>query len=133
MSTETILVNSESASSKTNNTVLWALQIGAAAMFVMAGSSKLLGNPQMVGLFNAIGFGQWFRYVTGALEITGAALLLVPALTGVGGLLLTCVMSGAVLTHAAIGGDPTMAIILLVVSLVIAYARRDRIHKILGR
>jgi len=47
------------------NIGLWILQIGAAGMFLMAGFSKLSGDPRMVGLFEAIGFGQWFRYVTG--------------------------------------------------------------------
>jgi uncharacterized membrane protein len=32
----------------------------------------------MVGLFDAIGIGQWFRYLTGGLEVLGAVALLVP-------------------------------------------------------
>jgi putative oxidoreductase len=47
----------------------WILQIGAAGMFLMAGFSKLSGDPQMVGLFEAIGLGQWFRYLTGSLDL----------------------------------------------------------------
>jgi putative oxidoreductase len=134
MSTQTISMENQSAGPKVRNAALWVLQIGVAAMFAMAGSSKLLGNPQMVGMFQAIGLGQWFRYLTGALEISGAILLLVPALSGVGGLLLTGVMGGALATHLfVIGGDPTMAIVLLVASVVIAVARRDRTLKLLGR
>jgi putative oxidoreductase len=45
--------------------VLWSATIALAAMFVMAGGSKLAGAPAMVQLFDAIGLGQWFRYVTG--------------------------------------------------------------------
>ena len=60
------------------NVGLWILQIGAAGMFLMAGFSKLSGDPQMVGLFDAIGLGQWFRYLTGSLEVLGAVLLLIP-------------------------------------------------------
>jgi len=30
-------------------------------MFLMVGFLKLSGDPQMVGLFDAIGLGQWFR------------------------------------------------------------------------
>ena len=67
-------------------------------MFLMAGGNKLAGNPQMVGMFETIGLGQWFRYLTGSLEVIGAVLLIVPALSGVGGLLLTGVMFGAVAT-----------------------------------
>ena len=54
------------------NVGLWILQIGAAGMFLMVGFFKLSGDPQMVGLFDAIGLGQWFRYVTGSLEVLGA-------------------------------------------------------------
>jgi hypothetical protein len=33
--------------------VLWAVQLELAGMFLLAGSSKLLGAPAMVGLFDA--------------------------------------------------------------------------------
>ena len=49
--------------------MLWVLQIAAAGMFLMVGFLKLSGNPQLVGLFEAIGLGQWFRYLTGSLEV----------------------------------------------------------------
>jgi hypothetical protein len=112
---------------------LWALQIGAAAMFLMAGYAKLSGDPQMVGLFGAIGLGQWFRYLTGALEVIGAVTLLVPALAGAGALLLVGVMFGALATHFVIGGSPLMAIVLLVATAIVAYARRKEIAALIGR
>jgi uncharacterized membrane protein YphA (DoxX/SURF4 family) len=109
------------------NVGLWVLQIAAAGMFLMAGFFKLSGNPQMVGLFEAIGLGQWFRYLTGALEVAGAFLLLIPRTSGLGALMLAGVMVGAVLTHVFIvGGSPLMAIVLLVVTGLIAWARRRR-------
>ena len=76
------------------NVGLWILQIGAAGMFVMVGFFKLSGDPQMVGLFDAIGLGQWFRYVTGSFEVLGAIFLLIPRLSGVGALLLVGTMLG---------------------------------------
>ncbi|MBA3768598.1 MAG: DoxX family protein, partial [Acidobacteria bacterium] len=88
----------------------------------------------MVGLFNTIGIGQWFRYLTGALEVAGALALLIPRLSGAGALLLVGVMIGAVLTHLfVIGGNPGMAIVLLLVSVIIAWGRRDRTLRLLGR
>ena len=51
---------------------LWVTQIALAAMFLFAGGSKLVGAPAMVDLFAAIGWGQWFRYVTGAVEISAS-------------------------------------------------------------
>jgi uncharacterized membrane protein YphA (DoxX/SURF4 family) len=119
---------------KAGNVALWVLQIATAAMLGMAGFAKLTGAPEMIALFDAVGVGQWFRYVTGALEVLGAVLLLVPALAGAGALLLASVMLGAVLTHLfVIGGSPVMPLILLLVVAFIAYARRDRTLRLLGR
>jgi uncharacterized membrane protein YphA (DoxX/SURF4 family) len=116
------------------NVGLWILQVAAAAMIGMAGFGKLTGSPDMIGLFEAIGIGQWFRYVTGTLEVLGAVLLLVPALAGAGALLLAGVMAGAVATHLfVVGGSPVMALVLLAVVAVIAYARRERTLRLLGR
>jgi len=108
------------------NVVLWALQIAAGGMFLTLGFLKQSGNAQLVGLFEAIGLGQWFRYLTGALEVTGAFLLLIPRTSGLGALMLAGVMVGAVVTHVFIGRrSPLMAIILLVVTGV-AWGRRRR-------
>ena len=90
---------------KTMNIVLWLLQIAAAGMFVMVGLSKLSGNEQMVRLFAAIGLGQWFRYLTGTLEVAGAILLLIPRTSGLGALMLVGVMIGAVMTHLFVVGE----------------------------
>jgi uncharacterized membrane protein YphA (DoxX/SURF4 family) len=114
------------------NVGLWVLQIAAAGMFLMAGFSKLSGNEQMIGLFEAIGVGQWFRYLTGALEVAGGFLLLIPRTSGLAALMLVGVMLGAVVTHLFIvGGSPLMAIILLVVTGVIAWGRRRRTMNLL--
>src|SRR6267142_3387227 len=105
--------------------LLWVLQIGAAGMFLMVGFLKISGDPQLVGLFEAIGIGQWFRYLTGTLEVAGAILLLIPRTSGLAALMLAGIMSCAVATHVFIvGGSPLMAIILLVVTGVVAWGRR---------
>jgi uncharacterized membrane protein YphA (DoxX/SURF4 family) len=113
------------STAKIINVGLWVLQIAAAGMFLMVGFLKLSGNPQLVGLFEAIGLGQWFRYLTGTLEVAGAILLLIPRTSGLAALMLVVVMVGAVITHLFIvGGSPLMAIILLIVTGVIAFGRR---------
>ena len=114
------------------NVVLWVLQIAAAGMFLMVGFLKLSGNPQLVGLFQAIGLGQWFRYLTGTLEVVGAFLLLIPRTSGLGALMLAGVMVGAVVTHLFIvGGSPLPAIILLIVTGIVAWGRRQRTMNLL--
>jgi uncharacterized membrane protein YphA (DoxX/SURF4 family) len=99
-------------------------------MFLLAGSSKLLGDPAMVGLFDAIGIGQWFRYLTGLIEVASALALLVPSFAVFGALALVPTMVGAVVTHLFIvGGSPALPAILLVASAVVVWARR---HQLLG-
>jgi DoxX-like family len=61
-------------------------------------------------MFEKIGLGQWFRYVTGSLEVIGAVLLLAPRTAAIGGWLLAAVMIGAIGTHLfIIGGSPVPA------------------------
>ena len=133
---QTIIESKRLASGSTGkimNVGLWILQIGAAGMFLTVGFLKLSGDPQMVALFQAIGLGQWFRYVTGSLEVLGAVLLLTPRLSGLGALLLVGVMLGAVTTHLfVVGGNSLQAIILLIVTGVVAWGRRKRTMNILA-
>ena len=77
----------------------WTLQVIVAAAFIAAGGAKLAAVPFMVQLFAQIGLGQWFRIVTGVVEIVGAFALLYPRLASIGGLWLGTTMVFAVLTH----------------------------------
>ena len=113
---------------------LWLTQIALAGMFTLAGGLKLAGVPVMVALFDAIGVGQWFRYVTGSIEIVSAVALLVPSWAAFGALLLVPTMIGAVFTHLFIvGGSAAPAAVALTASLAIAWARRDQLASILPR
>jgi hypothetical protein len=110
-----------------NHVGLWILQVTAAAIFLMAGVSKLGGAPQMVETFELVGIGQWFRYFTGGLEVVGAVLLLIPALAGVGAMTMALVMVGAIFTHLfVVGGSPAAAVVLLLTTVVVALGRRKR-------
>ena len=108
--------------------LVWTLTVVSAALFVLAGTLKLTGVEMEVQLFATIGVGQWFRYLTGLLEISGAVGLFVPALAPYAALMLAVVMSGAVTTHLFIvGGSPVAAACLLASTLTIAWLRRERI------
>jgi putative oxidoreductase len=107
---------------------LWLVRGLLALAFVAAGGAKLYGVPMLVEEFQHIGLGQWFRYVTGGLEIMGAILLLLPQKAALGALLLICIMTGAVITHLfVIGGSAVPAIVLLALNAVVAYAERGQI------
>src|SRR6185295_8340399 len=109
---------------------LWIVQIALAGMFLLAGGSKLLGAPAMVGLFDAIGIGQWFRYLTGLIEVGSALALLVPSFAVFGALALVATMVGAVIVHLFIlGASPALPAILLLGSAGVVWARR---HQLFG-
>lgn len=104
---------------------LWVLRVLLAAAFIAAGGSKLAGAPAMVEMFEKVGVGQWFRIVTGAIEISGAILLLIPRLTFYGAGLLLLVMVGAVTAHLTVlGGNPAPPLILLVLNALTAWLTR---------
>lgn len=112
----------------------WTLQGIVAAAFLAAGAAKLAGAPPMVAIFEQIGVGQWFRYVTAAVEITGAILLVWPGRSGFGAVLLACTMAVALLTHfTRIGGNWGPAAGLLVLNLLILWLNRAQIEAALGR
>jgi putative oxidoreductase len=112
------------------NIALWVLQALLALAFVGAASGKLLGKPEMVALFEAVGIGQWFRYVTGLMELTGALLIVVPRTKFFGAALLSMVMVGAVMTHLFIlHNAPTAPGVLLVLAGVVAWARRGEVKR----
>jgi len=77
----------------------WVLQGLLAAAFLAAGGAKLAGVPMMVQIFDQIGMGQWFRIVTGLVEVAGAVALLVPGFAALGAAWLGATMFFAVLTH----------------------------------
>ena len=115
----------------------WTLQGIVAAAFLAAGFAKLAGVPFMVGLFEQIGIGQWFRVVTGVVEVAGAVALLVPGLASIGGLWLGFTMVGAVTTHLfVLHTSPAAAIVLGLLNALIVYLRRDElvalIHRVRG-
>ncbi|EHP90307.1 DoxX family protein [Methylorubrum extorquens] len=112
----------------------WSLQILLALVFLAAGGAKLAGIPMMVQVFDLIGVGQWFRLVTGLVEVGGAVALLIPGAAAFAGLWLGCTMVGAVLAHLTILPTPAApAVLLLVLCAFLAWLRREQIGAVLNR
>jgi uncharacterized membrane protein YphA (DoxX/SURF4 family) len=113
------------ATSKGRLIGLWTLSGLVALAFVFAGSGKLAGTAAMIGLFDKVGIGQWFRYLTGLLEVGGGIGLLIPRYAFYAAILLDIVMIGAIVTDVAVVGDsPVPAASLLVLSGIIAWLRK---------
>lgn len=83
------------------NAVDWAVRGCIALVFLLIGSEKFY-DQGWVRLFAAIGFGQWFRYFTGSVQIAGALMLLIPRVARVGVAVLAATMLGAILVHVFI-------------------------------
>jgi putative oxidoreductase len=108
---------------------LWVTQVALALMFLMAGGSKLAGLPAMVSLFGQIGVGQWFRYVTGAIELTAGIALLIPSAAIFGAMLLIPTMIGAIVVNVfVVPASPVAPLVLLLLAATVAWARRDQLR-----
>lgn len=113
------------ASGKGRLITLWTLSGLVALAFVGAGGGKLVGTAAMVDLFDTVGLGQWFRYFTGLLEVAAGVGLLIPRYAFYAAALLTMVMLGAIIAHVTVvGGSPAPAVVLLILSGIIAYLRK---------
>lgn len=113
------------ATGRSLDILLWCVQVLLALVFVNASRAKLMGEPEMVALFTAVGLGQWFRYATGILELTGAVLIMVPRTRSIGAALLATIMLGALTAHLLVlHVPPTAAGILLLLSGFVVWGRR---------
>ena len=113
------------ASGKGRLITLWTLSGIVALAFIGAGGAKLVGAAAMVELFDKVGLGQWFRYVTGLLEVMGAIGLLISRYAFYAAALLAMVMVGAIVAHVTVlGTSPAAPVVLLVLTGSIAYLRR---------
>ena len=87
---------------------IWALRVVIGLVFLVVGTTKLTGTGNTVEYFAAIGWGQWFRYLTGLLDIAGATLVFVPRWTCYGAIVLACsVGSATFISLTTLRGNPT--------------------------
>ena len=110
------------------------LRILLSIAFLGAGGAKLAGVDMMVMTFDQIGWGQGFRYLTGAIEVIGVALLWLPRRQVIGAAVLGGTMLGAVLTHWFILGPSAVpAMVLGLFCSAVLYIYRTQIPVVLGR
>jgi len=104
--------------------LVYTLQILLALAFLAAGVAKLTGQEMMTQGFELLGLGQWFRYLTGVIEVGAALALLVPVLAGYAAALLSVVMVGAIIAHATRWpGSAIPAVVLLALCAFVAWYR----------
>ncbi len=99
-----------------------------AIAFLAIGAAKLTGSQGTVGWFAQLGWGQWFRYLTGLLDIVGALLLFASRSTCYGALLLACTIGTAtVLTVVfSLHQSPLVPFVLTLLAASLAWLTRRR-------
>jgi putative oxidoreductase len=105
--------------------VVWVLSVLLAALYVFAGTPKIMGAADAVEGFTRFGYPGWFRVLIGVIEVVGGIGLLVPRLAFYAAGALGAVMIGAAytqVTHAVPG--VAIPITCLIVLSVVAYLRR---------
>jgi putative oxidoreductase len=100
--------------------VIWFFRLIVAAFFLYVGARKLLGATMWVTIFEQIGAGQWFRYLTGLLRISGAILLMFPRTFLVGVSALASTIIGAIITWIFVLHEPRSAILPAIVLTILA-------------
>lgn len=109
----------------------WLPRIAVALVFVSVGSSKFT-DPMWVRLFGEIGLGQWFRYLTGVMQIAGGLLVLIPRTALAGIALAACTMLGAsvawlTVLHAPWNAPIPGAMFVILVAIGVAEFNRARV------
>jgi hypothetical protein len=99
----------------------------AVFMGIASAAPKLIGHSSAAESFDKIGFGDWFMYLTGGLELAGAIALVIPILSGLSALAFMGLMIGAFITQVTVfdGQYAITPVILFVVFGGIAWVRRN--------
>jgi putative oxidoreductase len=103
------------------------LEILLGLVFLMAGTTKILGVKMQVDSFKGLGLPQWFRVVTGLVQYVGVAAIVIgfwePSWAAWAGIWLGFTMLCAVAFHIRAKHSPAMflpAIILMILPIVLA-------------
>ena len=105
------------------------LQVLLALMFAIPSAGpKLIGHHYAAESFARIGWGDWFMYTVGGLELAGAIALVIPILSGVAATALIGLMAGAfTFTLVYIDGENAATPLVFAGLLaVVAWTRREQ-------
>jgi uncharacterized membrane protein YphA (DoxX/SURF4 family) len=100
-------------------------------VFLTVAAVKFTGSSRTPQMFDSIGWGQWFRYFTGTVDLIGAVLVLMPRKAFVGSLLLMCTVGfAAMLTFAGrIHDSPVPPLVLTALAATVAWLTRATVRR----
>jgi putative oxidoreductase len=104
--------------------VILAMLLGL--VMIGGGLSKLAGEAHQVAMFKLVGLPRWFLVLVGTFEVVGGILLLVPAMTPIGSLILATIMVGAIWTHVAQADWVSVGPVIILLALFLWIFSRNR-------
>jgi uncharacterized membrane protein YphA (DoxX/SURF4 family) len=109
--------------------VTWVLRIFTAGIFIFFGARRIISSPGEGGSIGQLGFGDWFRYLIGILEVLGGIGLVIPLFAGLAAVCLAALMIGAISVElfVAEGGNASGPLLCFALSVAIAILLRRRI------
>ncbi len=108
--------------------LMTTLRTALTVAFLYFGLRKLGGFSTDVAIYEAIGFGQFPRYITGSIELIGAGLLWVRGWQGIAGLLFSGTMIVGLSALLIWVGPPYWHMLMLMVGTgTVAWGYRDQI------
>ncbi len=124
------MAHTEPSTSRATGIAIWVLRVIVGGLFLFAAYMKLSGQQMMIDEFGTVGLGQWFRYFTGLLELAGGILVLIPAWSLIGALIVLVVDIGAFFAQVfVIRMDFIHTIVIGAVILVLIYLQRGSLRR----
>jgi len=121
----------QASASKKALVVGWILTSLAAAVFIMSATMKFMGGPQVLQMFDHLGWNQGLLLTLAVLESASVVLYLIPRVSVLGAIILTGYLGGAIATHVRVG-EPVL--LHIAIGLLIwggLYLREPRLRAIL--
>lgn len=112
------------------NRACWVLQVVTALGFLGAAIQKFEAAPSIMRTFDAMGWGAPPRIMLGVLEVVGAIALLVPVLAGAAASGFVALMICASVVEVSVGESVVAPLIMLVLSALIAWGRRESVDRL---
>lgn len=132
--------------SKAAKVTSWVLQIVAAVILLQTLFFKFTGAPEPIQIFTALGVEPYGRIGTGVIELIAGIMLVVPRTAALGAVVSAGVMGGAIFSHLTVLGITldgaglddggtlfTLAVVVLVASLIVMFLRRAELAAVLHR
>jgi uncharacterized membrane protein YphA (DoxX/SURF4 family) len=109
----------------------WILTVLAAGVFALSASMKFKGGPQVLQMFDHLGWQPGALVPLGILELSCALLYLLPRVSVLGAIVLTGFLGGAIATHLRLGEPVVMHVFIGLFIWGGLYLREPRLRELL--